>query len=126
MNGNMDFCPRSQKLQLSYPTPLLFQIDAHVDKDLLEEEEEAATSGDEAASSTSCLSTNKKRLLPHTTAKTNLDKGMQVLVSYIDNIQSKTLIEFLKGQNYFYFACCHIVQVLNNGVKMYFLQVTTR
>jgi len=66
----------------------LVQIDAHVDKDLLEEEEEAATSGDGAASSTSCLSANKKRLLLHTTAKTNLDKGMQVLVSYIDNIQS--------------------------------------
>ena len=28
------------------------------------------------------------RLLLHTTAKTNLDKGMQILVSYIDNIQS--------------------------------------
>jgi len=68
---------------LTLVTDRLVQLDAHIDKELLEDElGEASSSG---AGGVEQMSVGEARRAPHLIARTNLDEGMNVFIKYVDD-----------------------------------------
>merc|ERR1712029_458872 len=65
----------------------LVQIDAHVDKDRLEQEEDGTTEETDLSEDMLKKGVKTPKKSPHLIARTNLDRGMKILVAHIDTLK---------------------------------------